>query len=142
MILTSPLSTRSRPPNTEIRAIRSATLSSVSSSFRRSAVGLSSIDELRENKQTIDEVGGAYVARKLDGFGPEPFDSRRHQPLHLSVHLQHADLIGGHLRKQQITEPIAVSHRDKARPNDADRLRKYLGRYDLSFEFVRDFRKT
>ncbi|BAL24874.1 RNA repair transcriptional activator RtcR [Azoarcus sp. KH32C] len=37
---------------------------------------------------------------------------------------------------------FAVSRQDKARPNDADRLRKYLGRFDLSFELVRDFRKT
>ncbi|HJV24595.1 MAG TPA: hypothetical protein VJ673_02865 [Aromatoleum sp.] len=37
---------------------------------------------------------------------------------------------------------FAISRQDKARPNDADRLRKYLGRFDLSFDSVRDFRQT
>ncbi|BAL24875.1 slipin family protein [Azoarcus sp. KH32C] len=37
----------------------------------RAAVGTRAIDELLENKQTIDEVVGDYVARKLDGFGIE-----------------------------------------------------------------------
>ena len=37
----------------------------------RAAVGTRNLDELLENKQLIDEVVGAHVARKLAGFGPE-----------------------------------------------------------------------
>ncbi len=37
----------------------------------RAAVGTRSLDELLENKQVIDEVVGAHVARKLAGFGIE-----------------------------------------------------------------------
>ena len=35
----------------------------------RAAVGTRNLDELLENKQVIDEVVGAHVAQKLDGFG-------------------------------------------------------------------------
>lgn len=37
----------------------------------RAAVGTRNIDELLENKQIIDEVVGAHVQRKLEGFGIE-----------------------------------------------------------------------
>lgn len=37
----------------------------------RAAVGTRSLDELLENKQIIDEVVSAHVARKLEGFGLE-----------------------------------------------------------------------
>ena len=37
----------------------------------RAAVGTRSVDELLDNKQIIDEVVSAHVARKLDGFGIE-----------------------------------------------------------------------
>ena len=37
----------------------------------RTAVGTRNLDELLENKQLIDEVVGAHVARKLAGFGLE-----------------------------------------------------------------------
>lgn len=37
----------------------------------RAAVGTRNLDELLENKQVIDEVVGAHVRRKLNGFGIE-----------------------------------------------------------------------
>ena len=37
----------------------------------RAAVGTRTLDELLENKQVIDEVVGAYIGRKLAGFGIE-----------------------------------------------------------------------
>ncbi|HEY5993271.1 MAG TPA: slipin family protein [Gallionellaceae bacterium] len=37
----------------------------------RAAVGTRTLDELLENKQVIDEVVGAHIARKLSGFGIE-----------------------------------------------------------------------
>jgi regulator of protease activity HflC (stomatin/prohibitin superfamily) len=37
----------------------------------RAAVGTRTLDELLENKQLIDEVVGAYIGRKLAGFGIE-----------------------------------------------------------------------
>ncbi len=37
----------------------------------RAAVGTRDLDDLLENKQTIDEVVGGHVRRKLDGFGIE-----------------------------------------------------------------------
>lgn len=37
----------------------------------RAAVGTRNLDELLENKQIIDEVVGAHVRRKFDGFGIE-----------------------------------------------------------------------
>ena len=37
----------------------------------RAAVGTRSLDELLENKQVIDEVVGAHVRRKLEGYGLE-----------------------------------------------------------------------
>jgi regulator of protease activity HflC (stomatin/prohibitin superfamily) len=37
----------------------------------RAAVGTRNLDELLENKQLIDEVVGAHVRRKFDGFGIE-----------------------------------------------------------------------